>query len=370
MRTLRLSLAGTVILVLLGGVTGIASAQDKEAATWTHVTGQTNMDDEWVEVETAGASRWDGSVEYQEVSEYIMPMEWSDPRLGESMHLREQAVLHTGDPASWEDDMWVFARAVRLEGPQGAWLGSAGGVAANDLSTTQMQYELTGEGAYEGLSAVFAQDNSGWPIVQFDGWIFEGDLPTMPEPVMASPEEAAGAEPTEDSSAIGATDGPAVESDTGPEAVAALVTGTEVCTGGEVETTQMEGYTLLHATGPEGHCTIAASDPRVSGTSTEGDMWDACFLMGPNDPPFYPSGCIYWGEYGIDGPDGRWVGTWTGVDDPALGKASYLILLEGTDAYEGWSFVAHWLDPFTGAPLTFSGLIYEGPLPPWEPPAE
>jgi hypothetical protein len=148
----------------------------------------------------------------------------------------------------------------------------------------------------------------------------------------------------------------------------ALVTGTEICTGGAIETTQMEDYTLLHATGPEGHCTITASDPRVSGPSTEGDMWDACFLMGPDDPPFYPSGCIYWGDYGIEGPDGSWVGTWTGVDDPALGKASYLILLEGTGAYEGWSFVVHWLDPFTGAPLTFSGLIYEGPLPPWEPP--
>jgi hypothetical protein len=30
---------------------------------------------------------------------------------------------------------------------------------------------------------VFAQDNSGWPVARFGGWILEGDLPTMPEPV-------------------------------------------------------------------------------------------------------------------------------------------------------------------------------------------
>ena len=39
MRTLRLSLAGVVILVLLAGVTGIALAQEPEQVTWTHVTG-------------------------------------------------------------------------------------------------------------------------------------------------------------------------------------------------------------------------------------------------------------------------------------------------------------------------------------------
>ena len=146
--------------------------------TWTHVTGQ-NIED-WVELETAGASRWDGSVEYQDVWEYIMPIEWSDPRLPAAMHIREQAVVHTGDPASWEDDMYVFSRAVRLDAPDGAWVGSAHGVAGAD-GTTLLQYELTGEGAYEGLSAVFGQDNGEWPDLRFDGWIFESEQPPMPD---------------------------------------------------------------------------------------------------------------------------------------------------------------------------------------------
>ena len=58
------------------------------------------------------------------------------------------------------------------------------------------------------------------------------------------------------------------------------------------------------------------------------------------------------------------------MDDEGLGRASILLLLEGSGAYEGWSFVAHWLDAFTGDPVPFSGLIYEGPPPPWGPPID
>lgn len=82
--------------------------------------------------------------------------------------------------------MWVFARAVRLDAPNGAWVGSAHGVAGTDGNL--MLYELTGEGAYEGLSAFFGQDNSQWPVVRFDGRVFEGEIPPMPEPLEPSAE--------------------------------------------------------------------------------------------------------------------------------------------------------------------------------------
>ena len=146
----------------------------------------------------------------------------------------------------------------------------------------------------------------------------------------------------------------------------AVVTGTFTDEVGEFWTTPMDGYSLGHASAPEGSGTWTASDPRVSGTGTVVDSWEACYLMGA----FYPTGCIYWGTQRIDGPDGSWEGTWSGVDDEVLGRSTYLLLMEGTDAYAGWSFVAQVLGPGTGDPNTFSGLIYEGPLPPWEPPAE
>jgi hypothetical protein len=147
----------------------------------------------------------------------------------------------------------------------------------------------------------------------------------------------------------------------------AKVTGTWAGEGGEFEFTPMDGYSLGRAWAPEGSTTVSASDPRVSGTATT-EWWNACYLVGPDDPPYYPSGCIYWGTQRLDGPDGSWEGSYRGVDDESLGQAFHLLLMEGTGAYEGLSFVAHVQDPFTGEPVTMTGLIYEGPLPPWEPP--
>lgn len=366
MRTLRLSLAGTVIAVLLGGLGSAVLAQDEDSldpmraskftGTWGEVISEVPMED-W-----AWMPGPPGSFESLD-NETIAPFEASDPRIsGTWTQVLDMRTFIIDEAA----DIWapVWSGVVRIENEEGAWSGPFDGFFAD---SGHEWYRLEGEGAYEGLLAVLRWAEEG---DLYEGVIIPGVPPDYPAQGAPGGEEAAAAGATVESSVPGATEEPAVESDAGPEAVSALVTGTEVCTGGEIETTRMEGYNLLHATGPEGHCTITASDPRVSGPSSEGDMWDACFLMGPDDPPFYPSGCIYWGDYGIEGPDGDWVGTWTGVDDVGLGQASYLILLEGTGAYEGWSFVGHWLDPFTGAPLTFSGLIYEGPLPPWEPPAE
>lgn len=181
MRTLRLLVTGTSILVLITGVTGIALAQDPKATNLTHVTGETNMDDIRVETEPYGATVSDDSVEYQGEWIYTLPMEWSDSRLGETMRVREHAMRLNGDPDDAEDDMFVHVRAVRLDAPDGAWVGSALGATNPQRSLTL--YELTGEGAYEGLSALFGQENSESPVQRFDGWIFEGDLPPMPEPV-------------------------------------------------------------------------------------------------------------------------------------------------------------------------------------------
>lgn len=88
-----------------------------------------------------------------------------------------------------------------------------------------------------------------------------------------------------------------------------------------------------------------------------GEYWSACYQA---------SGCIYWGTAEIDGPDGTWTGPWSGMDDAVLGLASFHVDFEGTGAYEGWSFLAHWQDSGSGE-AEFSGLIYEGHRPPWEP---
>ena len=103
-------------------------------------------------------------------------------------------------------------------------------------------------------------------------------------------------------------------------------------------------------------CYNSASDPRVSGP-VSGETRSACWSG---------NRCIHWGTTEVAGPDGTWIGPWTGTDSKIVRRSS-LFTLEGTGAYEGWSFILHsggrGEDPST---IEFSGLIYPGPLPPWD----
>jgi len=184
MPALRLSLAATIILALLGGLSGVVTAQDPDAATWTHVTGGT-VEGEWAV--DATPARWEDSVEFRPTRSQTFTVEWSDPRLPETMHVQQDVVLHHGDMTSYADFMFVFADSLRLEDADGAWEGSGRGVSGPD--GTLMLYELTGEGAYDGLSALFERAfDPDTMAVDFDGFIFESDLPWVP-PLGAPPAE-------------------------------------------------------------------------------------------------------------------------------------------------------------------------------------
>jgi hypothetical protein len=137
---------------------------------------------------------------------------------------------------------------------------------------------------------------------------------------------------------------------TGP----ALVTGMRQCAG-TFSSTSVDGVQLGQM--PDLTCTNTMSDPRITGPGT------AVF----NGACYPPNGCVYWGTYHIDGPDGAWDGTWNGTDDKDLGKAVFMGFLGGTGAYQGWTFAVVMLDDFSGVPQPLSGLIYQGPPPPWEP---
>jgi hypothetical protein len=178
MRTLRLSLVGTVILALLGGLGGAVTAQDPEAATWTHVSGSTvEGEDEWTSDGTP--ERWEDSVLFVPTVSQTFTVEWSDPRLPETMHLTREPVMHNGDMTSYDDFMFLFADSLRLEDTVGAWTGSGRGLIGSDGTFTL--YELTGEGGYEGLSALLElHDDGESPIWGFDGFIFESELPSVP----------------------------------------------------------------------------------------------------------------------------------------------------------------------------------------------
>ena len=113
-----------------------------------------------------------------------------------------------------------------------------------------------------------------------------------------------------------------------------------------------------------GHSVItmahAMCDPRVSGTSVN-DFNFACLYLAEDT-------CVFWGTDSLSGPDGMWVGSWSGVSDTdRVARVEWT--LHGTEAYAGWIYVGYhdWnFDDPDYDSLTY-GVVYEGPPPPWGP---
>ena len=173
MRTLRLSLVGTVLLALLGGVSGGVLAQTDEAPTATYVTGG--------EVSTG-----QGDGPYREKE-----MAWSDPRLPSRMFyefiIDDHLATHPDGPAM----AGRMTRSYRLDGPEGAWTGTGRVLGWGMRPASAEEHEetwiemltLSGEGAYEGLSATLVRVIYGGDIGPYEGFIFEGGHPPFPDPI-------------------------------------------------------------------------------------------------------------------------------------------------------------------------------------------
>ena len=187
MRTLRLSVTGTVMLALLGALSLAVVAQDDvDVPSATHVTG-TQLSSSSM---TAEPVEWeDGDVHYWRDVQTERTVEWSDPRLPSRFLKDANANWHVlGDGA-----VGAFAVAVRLVGEDGDWAGTEYALMAPESSVGL--YVLTGSGAYEGLWAMLegslVVDADGNPVVDadnavmsiFDGYIFESELPPMPDPI-------------------------------------------------------------------------------------------------------------------------------------------------------------------------------------------
>ena len=101
----------------------------------------------------------------------------SDPRLEGDYHI------------SFDDDQYIGAGAPdvgagtwRIENDEGAWQGSFTVVLVGDHASV-VTMPLVGEGAYEGLTAIW--ESAYDPVAcDWDVWgaIFEGEVPAAPEP--------------------------------------------------------------------------------------------------------------------------------------------------------------------------------------------
>ncbi len=146
MRTLRLSLIGTAILMLLGGLGSVAVGQDESAAPVGLPTGSAAFE---VQME-----RTDDGILFTA----------SDPRFSGSLTFDEGTWLEVLPGRS------VMADRKRVENDAGAWEGPSSGYIWEDGKNQQTWW--VGEGAYEGLSAVTINSAEG-----LHGLIFEADAP-------------------------------------------------------------------------------------------------------------------------------------------------------------------------------------------------
>ena len=150
-----------------------------------------------------------------------------------------------------------------------------------------------------------------------------------------------------------------------------LVTGTESCgprTSGEtVEVNGIESHRDL-----VGECRDDMSDPRVDGVYTN-TFSSQC--LGPSSS--YPGEmCLFWGSHVLEGPEGGWDCAYQGTDDPT-GRNWGLLqgTCPGTGGFAGMVYVWHHVFGGTndfGDGTSYHGLIYEGPAPgePWPLPSE
>ena len=153
MRTLRLSLVGTVMLALLGGLGVVAVAQEEGTEPTGVVINIVAMSDPGVRPAT-----W--------------TFQASDPRLSGTATVAFTIEDYPG--ATLE------ALALRVVNDEGSWVGTGRGIASQSYGDMQT-YILSGEGTYEGLSAFLSVDIAREPGV-IKGMVIEGELPPFPEP--------------------------------------------------------------------------------------------------------------------------------------------------------------------------------------------
>jgi hypothetical protein len=194
MRTLRMSLAGSVILGLLASLSLVVVAQEGEPAPVTFVTGtvveQFLHDELWEDdPEQFFASTVRGYDIERDLGGGLIEqqVDWSDPRLP-AKHWLTGNYHWIGEANEGPDGAITTAISHLLEGPEGRWVGT--GRFVEDADEQFGFYVLTGEGAYGGLYALLrgapGMDQHGPYDLAYEGYIFEGDLlpfPDAPVPV-------------------------------------------------------------------------------------------------------------------------------------------------------------------------------------------
>ena len=182
MRTLRLSLVGTVMLALFGGLGGVAAGQDLEDAPV------------WVKLLTRGDLRIEGMAVISQPgvgftqSIRDLPGAWdstySDARLDGTQHL-----IHNEDCSA--DGICVAWGAVDIEGPEGTttWTGWYHEIDDDDtdgVDDASWHFVLTGTGPNEGLTAILFSLGVWEQFPNEYGVIYRSDPPPALEELLTA----------------------------------------------------------------------------------------------------------------------------------------------------------------------------------------
>jgi len=184
MRTLRLSLVGTVILVLLGGlvVTTVARTDGSTRVTGSVLgVGGDQSAGESTEEGVVGED-WVGHVRGQRP---VVTFEWSDPRLPSEAQMVGNYDAY-GYAADGDVGVVVLTNTWLLEDPDGSWTGPWTGW-CDEQWLCQGTVTLTGHGAYAGLYAVLTErpqeEADGAVTKVLEGAILAGEMTPIPEPL-------------------------------------------------------------------------------------------------------------------------------------------------------------------------------------------
>ena len=184
MRTLRVSLAGVVILTLLGGLSVAVAAQDTEADpmapaffTFDQPVMERVMVGEYAYEEDANADELPQKVRSEVAVGYI---EATDPRASG----RVTSVTNMNMLEVEGGGVATVATMMRLVNDGGAWSGTALALhmAAEDAGITSMTV-LTGEGGYEGLTLIMSQYYDDNARTRRGVIVPSDQMPPMPDPI-------------------------------------------------------------------------------------------------------------------------------------------------------------------------------------------
>ena len=178
MRTLRLSLAGTVILALLGGLGGMALAQDEDPwfGDWLEPTeegafGAAGHDLPRCELDKSEREAEYGPTGGKEIRNLLFTCEvvFSDPRLTGTQTTRFTE-------RGFTDGGYVNWGTMDIVGADGTWSGWFQGI-EDPTGQTDLHIVLTGSGAYEGLTNIRHASGGFWDALTQTGVIYNSDPP-------------------------------------------------------------------------------------------------------------------------------------------------------------------------------------------------